>query len=126
MLVMKNTTPKPREPADRRQVGGGAGQQLAGLPGVVEAGSSRWRWAYRSSRIDFSMPATAPAWTQRRKKFRKAWSSPKATARKPSSTSSVRFTCRIALSTTDLVSSGIAISADTDSSAAKIMKASRP
>ena len=64
---------EPGEPADRRQVGGGPGQQLAGLPGAVEAGGSRCRCAYRSSRMSRSMVVTALAMAQRRRKFSVAW-----------------------------------------------------
>ncbi len=87
MLVMKNTTPKPpnRRIADRSVVA--RDSSWPDCQASWKPGSSRCRWAYRSSRIVFSMPATAPAWTQRRKKFRKDWSSPKATAATPSSTS---------------------------------------
>ena len=99
MLVMKNTTPKPpnRRIADRSVVA-----RDSSWPDCQESwkpGSSRCRWAYRSSRIDRSMPATAPAWTQRRKKFRNGLERAEGDReRRRARPAAPRLTCLMALS----------------------------
>ena len=71
-----------------------------------------------SSLIDFSMSATAPDWIQRRIMFSTPTAAPRAIAARASGTSSCLSPCAIAPSTTDLVKSGMAISAATAPSAA--------
>ena len=71
-----------------------------------------------SSLIDFSMSATAPDWIQRRTMFSRPAAAPRATAARASGISSRLSPCAIAPSITDLVRSGMAISAATAPSAA--------
>ena len=73
-----------------------------------------------------SMPVTARACTQRRRRFSIASVTPSAVAARPSTRSSSRLPWVIAPSMTDLVSSGMKISAATAAQAAASMKMSRP
>ena len=75
-----------------------------------------------SSRMTFSMPATALESDQRRKKFSPAWIEPSAIAARPSGTSSDLMPRTTTVSMTDFVMSGIAISALTARIAARIIR----
>ncbi len=66
----------------------------------------------------FSIAATASAWIQRRIRFSVASTTPRPTAARASGISSRRAPCAIAPSTTDLMSSGMMISAVTAPNAA--------
>ena len=74
-----------------------------------------------SSLIVFSIDATASAWIQRRIRFSSASAVPRPMAARASGISSRRSPCAIAPSMTDLVSSGMRISAVTAPSAAASM-----
>ena len=74
-----------------------------------------------SSLIVFSIDATASAWIQRRIRFSSASAMPRPMAARASGISSRRAPCAIAPSMTDLVSSGMMISAVTAPNAAANM-----
>ena len=84
-------------------------------------GGSCCRWAYRSSLMVFSIAATASAWIHRRIRFSAAITTPRPIAARASGISSLLSPCPIARSTTDMVSSGMTISAATAPSAAASM-----
>ena len=74
-----------------------------------------------SSLIVFSIDATASAWIQRRIRFSSASAVPRPMAARASGIRARRAPCAIAPSMTDLVSSGMRISAVTAPSAAASM-----
>ena len=77
-----------------------------------------------SARMDCSIPATAPACIQRRRKLSSAWQIPRPTAAAPIGSSRLRSPWLIAPSIMDFVSSGMAISLPTAAMAHASMNAS--
>ena len=70
------------------------------------------------------MPVTALAWIHRRRKFSRAWTTPRPTAAAPIGSSRLRSPWLIAPSIMDFVSNGMAISLPTATMAHMSMKAS--
>jgi hypothetical protein len=123
-LVSRNTVPKPANLliADRSVVA--RDSNCPDCQPSWNAGSRRCKCSYRSSRISFSMPATALPWIQRRTRFTTAIAAPSPIAAAPRGISPARWWCVIGPSIAALTIRGITISDEAETSAAMIIVSS--